>query len=99
MAWPMMEWVLESHYQPLFRQQAMLEQAILVFDAGESRLIDLMNSIVSQHPEVKLFSLPKLDARRSVELGVKGKPDAVAQAMLAIKTGVDAAGFNWQTVN
>ncbi|MFM9912199.1 MAG: competence/damage-inducible protein A [Methylophilaceae bacterium] len=99
MAWPMMEWVLETYYAHCFHQQSIMEQAILVFDAGESRLIDLMNSIVSQYPEVKLFSLPKMDNRRSIELGVKGKPDAVTEAIMAIKTGVDAAGFTWQALN
>jgi molybdopterin-biosynthesis enzyme MoeA-like protein len=96
MAWPMMEWVLETYYAHCFHQQSLLEQAILVLDAGESRLIDLMNVIVSQYPDVKLFSLPKLDTRRSIELGVKGDADAVEQAMLAIKIGVNAAGFDWQ---
>ncbi|MCE9632610.1 MAG: competence/damage-inducible protein A [Methylophilales bacterium] len=99
MAWPMMEWVLETYYAHHFHQQSMVEQAILVLDAGESRLIDLMNRIVSQHPDVKLFSLPKLDTRRSIELGVKGNADAVEQAMTAIKTWVSAAGFNWEVIN
>jgi len=99
MAWPMMEWVLETYYAQYFHQQHIVEQAILVLDAGESRLIDLMNGIVSQYPDVKLFSLPKLDTQRSIELGVKGNPDKVEQAMMAIKTGVTAAGFSWEAIN
>lgn len=99
MAWPMMEWVLETYYSHLFHQKIVIEQAILVLDAGESRLLDLMNTIVSQHPEVKLFSLPKLDARRSIELGVKGAPELVSQAMIDIQAGVTAAGFCWENLS
>jgi molybdopterin-biosynthesis enzyme MoeA-like protein len=98
MAWPMMEWVLDTHYAHLFHQHVVIEQAIVVWDAGESQLIDLMNHIVASHPEVKLFSLPKLDTRRTIELGVKGKPDQVAAAMAEITQGVTQAGFPWQAM-
>mgnify|MGYP000205657394 CR=1 FL=1 len=98
MAWPMMEWVLDTHYAHLFHQQVIVEKAIVVWDAGESQLIDLMNHIVAGHPEVKLFSLPKLDTRRTIELGVKGQADKVAAAMAEITHGVTQAGFPWQAM-
>jgi len=95
MAWPMTEWVLDTHYPHLFHQQPIAEAAILVMDAGESQLIDLMNQIVAHHSQVKLFSLPKLDTRRTIELGVKGPVDQVNQAMSEIKTGLAELGFPW----
>lgn len=98
MAWPMMEWVLDTHYAHLFHQNVITEQAIVVWDAGESQLIDLMNHIVATHPEVKLFSLPKLDTRRTIELGVKGPAEQVAAAMADITQGVTQAGFPWQAM-
>lgn len=98
MAWPMMAWVLENHYAHLFHQQPIIESAILVMDAGESQLIDLMNTIVNRYPEVKLFSLPRLEKRRTIELGVKGESTAVAKAMDEIKAGVTAAGFEWNNI-
>jgi len=98
MAWPMMQWVLDSHYPQLFHQHNIVEAAILVTTASESQLIDLMNLIVSQHPETKLFSLPKLGVNKSIELGVKGEAAAVAAAMAAIKAGVTAAGFPWSAL-
>jgi hypothetical protein len=64
-------------------------------DAGESQLIDFMNYIVEKHPETKLFSLPKLDHRRTIELGVKGAALQVNSAMSDIKQGVAALGFPW----
>ena len=104
MAWPMMEWVLDTHYKHLFYQEAIFESAILVRDAGESQLIDLMNAIVRKHPETKLFSLPrlgtdKLNPTKTIELGVKGAAQAVESAMVDIKTGVTEAGFPWSSIN
>ena len=95
MAHPMMEWVLDTHYASLFHQQDYIEASILVTEAGESRLIDLMQSIVKRYPDLKLFSLPKLDQQRSTELGVKGSAQLVHTAMAEIKQGVSALNFPW----
>ena len=35
MSWPMMEWVLDTYYSHLFHQQAIVELAILVQNAGD----------------------------------------------------------------
>jgi molybdopterin-biosynthesis enzyme MoeA-like protein len=99
MAWPMTEWILDTHYAHLFHQQDHREASILVFDAGESQLIDLMNHIVASYPDIKLFSLPKLDTRRTIELGVKGASASVAQAIEEIRQAVSAAGFAWQAIS
>jgi molybdopterin-biosynthesis enzyme MoeA-like protein len=95
MAWPMMEWVLDTHYAHLFHQTEYLEQSIIVEDGIESRLIDLMNTVLAKY-DVKVFSLPKLKPNPHVELGAKGSPELVAQAMLELKTGVSELGFNWR---
>lgn len=95
MAHPMVEWVLDTYYQPLFHQQDYVEASILVMDAGESKLIDLMNHILHQYPALKLFSLPKLDDRRTTEVGMKGPENLVNAAMQDIKQGVSALGFPW----
>ena len=95
MAHPMIEWVLDTHYASLFHQQDYIEASILVTEAGESRLIDLMQRIVKRYPDLKLFSLPKLDQQRSTELGVKGPAQLVQTAMAEIKQGVSALNFPW----
>ncbi|MBC7755988.1 MAG: competence/damage-inducible protein A [Bdellovibrio sp.] len=95
MAHPMMEWVLDTHYSHLFHQTEHLEQSIIVIDGIESKLIDLMNAVIEQF-DVKVFSLPKLKPNPHVELGAKGAPDKVLQAMLALKTGVADLGFVWR---
>jgi len=95
MAHPMVEWVLDTHYRHLFHQQDYTELSILVMDAGESQLIDLMNHIVQKYPEIKLFSLPKLDNRRTTEVGVKGPTAAASAALEEIKLAVTALHFPW----
>ena len=98
MAWPMMEWILDTYYRHLFPQEINIESAILVQGAGESQLIDLMNMIVQNHPETKLFSLPRLGTNKTIELGVKGAVNLVENAMADIRAGVTKAGFTWSEI-
>lgn len=98
MAHPMIEWVLDTHYSHLFHTLDYLEQAIVVTEAGESDLIDLMNSMLARYPMLKLFSLPRTNQRRTTEVGMKGETSLVKQAMLELKTGVSALGYPWVDV-
>jgi len=95
MAHPMIEWVLDTYYTHLFHQQDYAEASIWVMDAGESQLIDMMRSIVAKYPDLKLFSLPKLDTRRTTEVGVKGPSLLANQAIAEIKQAVSALNFPW----
>lgn len=95
MAHPMVEWVLDTYYPHLFHTQDYIETSILVMEAGESQLIDLMLEIVKKYPELKLFSLPKLDDRRTTELGVKGPAIQAKTAIAEIKQAVSNLGFPW----
>ncbi len=97
MAWPMMEWVLDTHYRHLFNATPPVEQTIITEGAGEGDLIDAMNDIVARFPDLKLSSLPRLvvDNRRIIELGIKGSPDRVAEAMAAMKIAVTTLGYHY----
>ena len=97
MAWPMMEWVLDNEYPYLHNQQPPVDVAIVVKDAGESQLIDLMNACIASYPGVKLFSLPSFTpAGRRIELGVKGNEAEALRALDFLKVGVTALGFGWE---
>lgn len=98
MAHPMITWVLDTYYSHLFHTQDYVEASILVMDAGESKLIDLMNTILAKYPSLKLFSLPKLDKNRTIELGVKGATSHVEAAMNDIKQAITALGFPWSGI-
>lgn len=99
MGHPMVEWVLETYYQSLFHQQDYLESSIMVTEAGESDLIDLMNQMLADYPSLKLFSLPKTSARRNTELGMKGESALVEAAMRKLKQEVTALGYPWQPLD
>ncbi|MCA3131196.1 MAG: competence/damage-inducible protein A [Betaproteobacteria bacterium] len=97
MAWSMLEWLLDTRYGHLRRTEREVDEAILVREAGESQLVDLMNVIVSRYPQLKLFSLPHLGpGQRHIELGVRGEAMAVARAMVEIRAGVAGSGFPWE---
>lgn len=90
MAWPMVEWVLDTHYADHFRQDAWQERSVIVFGAMEATLTPLMESIELQYA-VKVFSLPSVDHLtygRHIELGVKGSPSLVADAYAALLRGL-----------
>lgn len=95
MAWPMLEWVLETYYAGLFAPGSLAECSIIVREAGESQLIDLMKECQRRHAAVKVFSLPKMHPERYVELGVRGAPADVEAAIELLKGGVSALGFPW----
>lgn len=96
MAWPMVEWVLETRYREFFDRDRWAEASILVLEAGESQLVSVMRSVGAAFPGVKVYSLPSMaedGTRRHVELGVRGDPAQVHGAIEAIRSGVRAAGF------
>lgn len=99
MAWPMVEWVLDTSYRDRFDSQKWGEASILVFEAGESQLIPAMKAVEAAHPGIKVFSLPSMGqdgSRIHVELGVRGEPSQVAAAMDALRVEVRRAGFPHQ---
>ncbi|MEP6607663.1 MAG: molybdopterin-binding protein [Burkholderiaceae bacterium] len=84
MAWPMIEWILDTYYAAHFHSQPRVERSVIVFEVAESLLTPLMEDVEQKYPGVHSFSLPSVGdgkdgkpARRHVELGVRG-PEALA---------------------
>jgi molybdopterin-biosynthesis enzyme MoeA-like protein len=99
MAWPMAEWVLDTRYRELFDRDRWSEASILVYEAGESQLIDAMNAVGAQYPGVKVFSLPSMGPngeRVHVELGVRGDPAQVGGAIESLRAMVGKLGFPYK---
>jgi len=91
MAWPMIEWVLDTHYADCFQVKAWLERSVIVMGAMEATLTPLMEQIERENPSVKVFSLPSVDHPqygRHIELGVKGAPLAVDAAYETLLVGL-----------
>lgn len=96
MAWPMLEWVLDTHYQNLASNKD-VEFALVLDDAHESELITLMESLLARHPAIKLFSLPRFmeNDRRRLELGVKGERNAARLAYEELKQALASRSYTF----
>ncbi len=92
MAWPMIEWLLDSRYAHLHQTDARQERSVIVMGSMEATLTPLMVRIEAAHP-VKVFSLPSVDHPtygRHIELGVKGAVGAVEAAFRELLAGLRA---------
>jgi len=101
MAWPMVEWVLDTRYSHLFHRVAEAEASIIVYELPESTITPLMQDVEARYRGVKSFSLPSMGeagVRRHIELGVRGVPDEVSRAIDDMKQGVIALRGTWQDV-
>lgn len=94
MAWPMMAWVLNTQYADAGAVLP-VEAAIIVREAGESQLIELMNECMRAYPQLKVFSLPRVTPERYIELGVRGNAAQVAEGIAMLQAGVSGLGFPW----
>ncbi len=99
MAWPMLEWVLERYYQDRFALEGIFDRSLQVYETPESELLPILEALTARFPQVRLSSLPTLDADRPlIELGLRGDRSAVDEAMAALQEALTAAGFRWQAL-
>jgi molybdopterin-biosynthesis enzyme MoeA-like protein len=95
MAWPMVEWVLDTLYPHLHRKSAYVEKSVIVFGAMEAALTPLMQRLEASYSGIKVFSLPSVDHPqygRHIELGVKGAPGDVDLAYPVMLEGLHLFG-------
>ncbi|TFW34209.1 competence/damage-inducible protein A [Massilia horti] len=101
MAWPMIAWVLDTHYAGLFHAQARAERSLLVYEQAEAALTPLMEAIEQHYAGVRVFSLPCVgDAhtRPNIELGVKGPPEQVEAAFAMMRSELDWRGAEYHVL-
>jgi molybdopterin-biosynthesis enzyme MoeA-like protein len=95
MAWPMIEWVLDTHFRHLHVALAVRERSVIVFGGMEAALTPLMEAVEREFAGVKVFSLPSVDhpeLGRHIELGVKGNPALLEAAYLRLREGARQSG-------
>jgi molybdopterin-biosynthesis enzyme MoeA-like protein len=100
MAWPMIAWVLDSHYAQFFHQVPVADRSARVLELAESTITPLMEDVGRRWAQVKVYSLPSVGEggqRRHIELGVKGPPEAAEAAFEALMAGVKALGGQIET--
>ncbi|MBT6274763.1 MAG: competence/damage-inducible protein A [Chromatiales bacterium] len=97
MAWPMMEWVLDTHYAYLRPEQAPVETLICLPGVSEGQIMDVMQRFVVAFPDLGLSCLPSMKGDyRETELGVRGQPDAVRLGVDWLTSALANDGFEFQ---
>lgn len=98
MAWPMVEWVLDTLYHDQFNLKPEAEKSVFVLDGNEGTLLPLMKQLELQYPGIRIFSLPSFREGSTpghVELGVRGNPSQVAVAFDVMCQEITALGFTY----
>jgi len=81
MAWPMVEWVLDTHYSYLRNHTPNIEWRWDILGTPESTLLPMMNDLLEEFEDVKLSSLPSTVKRGDlIDFGLKGPEKEVARA-------------------
>ncbi|MCQ8896094.1 molybdopterin-binding protein [Limnobacter humi] len=86
MAWPMIEWVLDTLYPHLHHQSVEHKMALRLFNTPEARITPLMESLEARFPLTRLYSLPSVGddkLARHIELGVKARGGEVEATQVA----------------
>ena len=104
MAWPMIDWVLETEFRDHRHRTPQLERSLLLFDTPESSIVPLMQDIESRFEGVRTFSLPSVGdgadgkpRRRHIEFGVKGAPAQVPEAFEYLQAQLQSMGCEVQS--
>lgn len=96
MAWPMIEWVLDTLYHDRFNLKPEAEKSVYVLEGNEGTLLPLMKQLELEYPGLRVFSLPSFREGATaahVELGMRGDPALVAPAFEVMCKEVTALGF------
>lgn len=94
MAWPMVEWVLDTHYVHLRPSAAPVEHLTRLPGVSEGQLMSVMHAFVARYPQVALSCLPSMEGDyRETELGVRGAPEQADPAFDWLMVHLREAGF------
>lgn len=84
MAWPMLEWVLDTYYPTLFDHTPKGDYRLRALgSAAEGDLLDVMEAVLATHPGLEFASLPcraRDDQPAHIEFGFKGTQALAASA-------------------
>lgn len=93
MAWPMIDWVLDTAY-PTLRYAQPRVMRCLCEHAKESALLTVMEKLVADFPTVKFSSLPRLGAVPAIEFGLIGEPHATQAAANWLQAQLQGQGLS-----
>lgn len=94
MAEPMMEWVLDTWYEP---GEVRIARSLVLPGCKEADLVDLMTSFIADHPGVTFSSLPMFtETGTEVHFGLEGRPDDVTSGLSELMRRLDGAGVAYR---
>lgn len=99
MAWPMLEWTLDTRYADLVRSKPSVEQSFIVYNMPESRITPALEALEQKWPGVRAFSLPSVGeggGAPHIELGVKGDQDLVGAALEYLRNEAARLGAKFE---
>ncbi|WP_234004371.1 competence/damage-inducible protein A [Chromobacterium vaccinii] len=103
MAWPMAEWVLDTHCRHLFNDQPDVEQSCIAIKAREGDLIGLMQDFTIRYPALRLSCLPNFGSEEipemHIEFGFAGQPTLVEIAIDEWVKALQARGYEVRANN
>ena len=90
MAWPMIEWVLDSYYTDSFNESPNIEWRWDILGVPESDLMDMMTELLETFSTISLSSLPSTKQRGGlIDFGLKGQQQDVEQAAKWLEARLD----------
>jgi molybdopterin-biosynthesis enzyme MoeA-like protein len=95
MAWPMVEWVLDTHYAHLRNLKPANEEIIHIIGGRESEFLTTMNAILENYPTLLLSSLPHLGDVPFIEFSLRGNQKDVQAGMAMMINAVESAELVW----
>jgi molybdopterin-biosynthesis enzyme MoeA-like protein len=99
MAWPMVEWVLDTRYAGLCAPGSIDEQVIRLENCYESQITVLMEDFTNRYPLLRMSCLAHAEhGHYRLELGFRGEPRLVATAMQELQGKVTEMGFQWRPI-
>lgn len=97
MAWPMMEWVMDTYYRELADPDPPREKRLRLTGIGEGDLLDLMQALVARYPGLGLSSLPELrEGGPRLEFGLRARSPVLEPAWVELLQALAARGLVWE---
>lgn len=97
MAWPMVEWVLDTYYTDRFNASPNMEWRWDILGVPESTLMDTMNEILEIFPEVSLSSLPSTKQRGGlIDFGLKGQESNIKEAAIWLENRLETMSIQYK---
>ena len=97
MAWPMVDWLLDEYYPA---EEPLLTLSIISPLAREGELIELMETLTSQWPDLGFSSLPSYGNDRQsgphIEFSITGLAEPAQQGLSFLQNGLEKAGYAWR---